>query len=448
MKSDYSKVIFSISCAVFVFIYGVVVGVYHVFPYKILLDVKEAVSTVYDELYTIAGVKPEHFLQTARYAGSGVTVNKVPGGGDELIFLSGFFKDTNELRLIRRDGTIVARWPVRFFDIFPEGSKFPDAPKTNWNTDMHGAVALPDGSVVFNFEYNGLVKLDKCGRVAWTLARATHHSVERAAGGGFWVPARRFYAAGTETPFPPFLTPVREDTLLRISEDGKILSETSVPELFFKNGMEAILTSNGQPMNPGLPRWDEIVHLNKIAELGSDIAGKFPLFSTGDLALSFRHFNLLMVIDPRAQKVKWWRIGPWVRQHDPEFTADGTIILFNNNVYETAMQTGPYTSNDALPRLSNIMEIDPASDRVRILYGGRKGQEMFSIGRGKVEMTPRGGLLITEANGGRVFETDARGKLIWEYVNRYSATEVAEITEARIYPESYFKVSDWSCGSN
>jgi hypothetical protein len=71
---------------------------------------------------------------------------------------------------------------------------------------------------------------------------------------------------------------------------------------------------------------------------------------------------------------------------------------------------------------------------------------MLSVIRGKHELTARGGLLITEFEGGRVFETDPSGRTIWEYINRYDADEVAEITEARIYPADYFTVSDWSCG--
>jgi hypothetical protein len=53
--------------------------------------------------------------------------------------------------------------------------------------------------------------------------------------------------------------------------------------------------------------------------------------------------------------------------------------------------------------------------------------------------------LITEFEGGRVFETNRHSEIIWEYVNRYDEETVAEITEARVYPESYFDVSDWSC---
>jgi hypothetical protein len=62
-----------------------------------------------------------------------------------------------------------------------------------------------------------------------------------------------------------------------------------------------------------------------------------------------------------------------------------------------------------------------------------------------VDLTPAGGLLITEAQGGRVRETDANQKLVWEYVNRYDDNRVAELGEARLYPSSYFTVKDWSC---
>lgn len=44
-----------------------------------------------------------------------------------------------------------------------------------------------------------------------------------------------------------------------------------------------------------------------------------------------------------------------------------------------------------------------------------------------------------------MFETDAAGRTIWQYINRYDEDEVAEITESRIYPADYFTVSDWSC---
>ena len=196
--------------------------------------------------------------------------------------------------------------------------------------------------------------------------------------------------------------------------------------------------------------WDqEIAHLNKVGELTSDIADDFPSFDAGDLALSIRELNLVMVIDPDEGAVKWWRIGPWLRQHDPEFKPGGTIVVFNNNLYETAFGESESTLPLSTPPVTNIVEVDPASGRHSIVYGDGdgEGQGLASVWRGKVEVTPGGGLLITEFEGGRVLEVDASGNLVWEYVNRYSDSEVAEVTEARLYPESYFTVTDWSCAA-
>ena len=55
--------------------------------------------------------------------------------------------------------------------------------------------------------------------------------------------------------------------------------------------------------------------------------------------------------------------------------------------------------------------------------------------------------MVTEFEAGRVFEVDAEGSLVWEFINRFDEKTVAEVTEARLYEESYFTVTDWTCGS-
>ena len=394
----------------------------------------------------MAGTRPKYFLQPARYEGSGVIVNKTGDDNNDLIFISGFFDDSNEIRLIRRNGEPVARWPVKYSKYFPDASHMEYPPSTDWNIDTHGALALPDGSVVFSFEYGGLVKLDRCGKKLWTLALPSHHSVELAEGGGFWVPGRKNYSAEQPSPFPLLLTPFREDTIMKVAEDGALITEISVPKLFFDNGLEHLLTSTGESMNPNRT-WDaEIIHLNKIAELKSDIADDFPLFEAGDLLLSLRLYNMIFVADPHTLAIKWWKIGPWKRQHDPEFIPGGKILVFNNNSYSTAFGT-PLDMLD-LPTESNIIEIDPVTGEYRTVYGEGDNQKFFTLIRGKHEFMSHGGLLITEFEGGRLLETNSSGQIIWEYINRYNEDEIAELTEARIYPASYFDVKKWSCSAD
>lgn len=404
-------------------------------------------------------LRPDYLLQPARYPGEGVTINTLTNN-DELILLSGFFKeeDTNELRLIRRDGTLVNRWPLHYSKIFPHPDHVRQTPASDWNTDVHGMVIHPDGSVVFNFEYAGLVKLDRCGNTIWTLPHETHHSVEMAEGGGYWVLGQRYVEniPDAQTPYPPFLPPFRDSKILKVSENGTIVNEISIPELFYRNNMDAVLTSApyyyyGRSSLKSYAK--EIVHPNKIAELSSALAGAFPMFAAGDLLLSIRSLNLVMVVDPDTKVVKWWRVGPWKRQHDPEFTASGKIQVFNNNAH-IIFAYDPFGGDEQLfrtsletPRVSNIIEYDPRTDSatIRYGYGGKPGQELLSVIRGKVDPTPSGGILITENDGGRAFQIDAEGNIVWQYINRYDDDEVAELTEARVYDKDYFTVSDWSC---
>jgi hypothetical protein len=429
---------------------GMYSGVTKNAAYSVVRDLRQkarvGLQTVIQEAPVLIRARPEWQLQPARYAGSGVTINDTQD--DDLVLLAGFFDDGNELRLIRRDGSIVARWPVAFSKIFTDTRHIYEPPATDWNTDTHGALILPDGSVVFVFEYMGLVKLDRCGALEWKLAEPVHHSLERAEGGGYWVPGRNYVLKEATARFPPFSVPYFEDTILKVSENGEILAKMSFVELLYRTGMEAWLTATHG--SDSEQRMDgEILHLNKVAELKSGMAADFPKFAAGDLLLSVRELNMILVVDPSLQHVKWRRVGPWIRQHDPEFKTGGLISVFNNNAYKTVFgPDNPFMRSDpTIPRVSNILEIDPTTDEHRRVYGGVKAQAMLSVIRGKHELTARGGLLITEFEGGRVFETDAAGRTIWQYINRYDEDEVAEITEARIYPADYFTVSDWSCAA-
>ena len=236
-RPDVSKVLFLAVVILASFGGAVLFGMYSVvrenFVYRLASNLKssvdEAYSTVRDEASTLTRTRPDWFLQPAYYEGDGVTVNSIHDG--KLILIAGFFEGGNQIRLIERDGAVVAKWPIVFSSIFPDDSHIHAPPATDWNVDMHGTLILPDGSVVFNFEHSGLAKLDRCGAISWTVARETHHSVETAEAGGFWVPGSHFVTDPAAPEYPPFAKPYYEDTILRISDDGEILSEKSVVEI-------------------------------------------------------------------------------------------------------------------------------------------------------------------------------------------------------------------------
>ncbi len=421
--------------------------------HDIALGIARAGKEAYEDTRNLLdGNPPRHFLQPARKPGEGVTVNRA-GEDRRLVLLAGFFDGENGLRLIRRDGTLVASWRTPYSAAFPDtGFLGPHAPRSDRNVDLHGALITPEGAVVFNFEYAGTVRLSRCGAIDWTLAHQTHHSVEPAEAGGYWIAGRRHFIADPADPmrhFPPFTRlrnagPFSDDLILRVDDGGRITAGTSLMRLFYDNGLAPVLTATGESFRRG-SRWGtETLHLNKITELPAAIAPAFPMFEAGDLMVSLREYNLIAVIDPDDWRVKWHQTGPWQRQHDPEFLPDGRIAVFDNGIYRNSLTRGaPISPEDAVA--SRILTIDPADRSTRTLYGGRPDQPLLSVIRGKIDPTAAGGFLITEFEGGRAVEVDAQGEVIWEYINRHDAGRVAEITEARAYDEDYFTVTDWTC---
>lgn len=378
------------------------------------------------------GYVHEH-LQPARAAGSGVTINAKPDDGAQVL-LVGFFDGENQARLVARDGSVERTWSFDYFDHFPDPKNRACDHTDPLAVDMHGAMLTDDGGIIANYEYCGTVKLDQCGTLDWALKHNSHHSVTPAyAAGGYWILGRRTWRSDEPAyDFPPFTgdpsRSIEEDLLLRVSEDGEIVEMLSLPRIFNDGGLGPLLGSWADGED-GLVR-SEILHANKIAELPPDRAAAFPGFEAGDLALSMRSLNLIVVLDGRTKAVKWHQTGPWVRQHDPEWREDGRLSIFNNNLYQAGYDDFGHVAETTEPR-TDIMAVDPETGETEEIFGDGA---LLSVIRGQHELLDDGGILIAEFDGGRVLEVDASGEIVWEYVNRYDETYVGEISNALLYP--------------
>lgn len=442
---NFARIAFIAAIAFLAYLFALVSYRMDWFPARGILQALDDVKRLQREWEVTTGVEPTFHLARKPGSEAGVLVNRYPPDNDDVVLLTSFFDGDPALRALRRDGTVLATWPARFHELFPDPGFTSEPIATDWNVDIHGAVMLEDGGVVFNLEYAGLVNMDRCGGVRWTLPRMTHHSVERDGAGGFWVSGRNRVGNNTPSRLRPWDTPYLDDTVLRVSADGEVLDEFSVGEMMVANGLEHLLTPRAEIEVMFRRGMLEPLHLNDVQPLGPDLADRFPGFEAGDLALSLRRLHLVMVVDPDTRTVKWHRSGPWLNQHDPEFSPRGTLVVFNNNAYRRAA-TGKSKGNREWGRSrSNLVEVDPVSDEARILHRGSNKYWMRTTVRGAVDLTPRGHYLVAEFDGGRALEVDENGDRWWEYVNRFDERRVLEITGARVYPGDYFDVEDWSC---
>lgn len=436
------ELLYRFSWFLLVLILGYLVSSTKIWPHPII---KNGIDAAYDlsaNMYGYFGLLPTRHVFPEPRQGSGVTVHKSSKMEPGVTFVSGFFDNQHAMKVLASDGRELHRWNVRFGEIFPAPDHILPAnhrPLSEWFTHIHGAYPLSDGSVVFNFDQHGLTRIDACGKVMWTVNRMTHHSVSRAADGSFWVPAR-VYHTREQQHLPLIRAPFFEDQLIQVSADGKVLREISLLGLLNKNDLHGIVSPMGLQDMGNV--YDDFMHTNDADVLSADVAAAFPQFETGDIAVSMRNLNLIFVFDPRSERVKWYQIGPWWRQHDPDFLKDGTISIFDNRSDDTTFGN--------VMNGSRIIKIDPVTRATTTTYaqaGGGKRRRFFTNIMGKHQPLANGNMLITESTGGRFFEATPSGEIVWQYINRFDDAQVALVTGAIRLPESYFNFRHVTCQS-
>lgn len=362
-----------------------------------------------------------------------------------LTLLQGTMPGGTQLSLIDMDGKEVRRWPVDFFELWPNPQHLinESIPKTPFNYHTQGVELLEDGSVIFNIGDKGTAKLDKCGKLLWTIDRMTHHSVTRTDDGGFWIPAHRDISEIPEQYLFRGLSKESlrrgtkadkqheyENLILRVNANGKVLREFSILKSLIDGGFESELydTTKIKETDP--------THVNDIEVVTQALADKLSNVSIGDILVSIRQAHMLVIMDQHTGEIKWRYRGRWVRQHDPDITAEGNIIVFNNGHEEFSFNR---------PKGSSLIMFDPNENTEKVIYPVEGMPPFYTDVLGEHQLLENGNNLITESRRGRVFEVTNKGEIVWDYILPYDKSHASLIAIARRFPPNYFNVTDWSC---
>ena len=142
----------------------------------------------------------------------------------------------------------------------------------------------------------------------------------------------------------------------------------------------------------------DVMHTNTIEMLNRDVP---PLGRENDILLSIREIDSIAVLKVDQKKMTWsWGPGQLSRQHRPTLLDNGHVMVFDNG-YEKGY--------------SRILEFDPKTKEIKWNYNSKNTRNFFSSKTGMVQRLPNGNTLITETNGGRVFEVNEDGETVWEY---------------------------------
>ncbi|MFP4035480.1 MAG: arylsulfotransferase family protein [Desulfovermiculus sp.] len=291
-----------------------------------------------------------------------------------------------------------------------------------------GIALFSDGSLILNDSDpgNGMQKLDFCSQPSWVkLGRYSHRITKTDNDSSIWA-----------------IDGDNAGVLRKIdAENGKTLRTITLAEIIKENPHVDILSLRYDDMDKTWlkDRW----HINDVHPLPAEYADAFPDFDAGDLLLSLRSQNTLMVVDQDSLHIKWWKMGPFSRQHDPDWQPEGKISVYDN---QTRFQD-LHSRKD--PKFSRILSFDFRDKKLQTLYNGKKDNFYSSI-RGNHQLLPNGSMLITSPKQGRVLLVNQDGETVFEFFNRYDDEQALLVSEAIWVPEDFFdfELKDKECSSS
>ena len=322
-----------------------------------------------------------------------------------------------EVILINNDGLMLNQWELNWFDIWPDADHLPAhiKPQSKPGTFIHGAVLLPNGDLIFNYEYCGMLRVDKNGGVVWKLPYSTHHSLELDEHGFLWTCGLLYLEnadAGAECEL------IEKQVIVKLDLDGNILNEWHVEDLLIASNLRSYLYLVNRKCD-----YPQDLHLNDVDPIPDSLTGEF--FQSGDILFSLRNVNSVFVFNTISGQVRKAVTGSFIGQHDPDAIDDGLISVFDNR-------------NGSATKTNSRIILVETGDSVSTYYDGNEA-DFFSEKLGNHQWLGKGHLLIAESQMGRAFELDNEREVVWEYINRLSDGRRGFIIDVHRYPKGYAK---------
>jgi len=400
MLEAHARRIFLISLAfligVMIFAYGIATVEYKIWPYSTLSAASQAVKS----LREFGELVPSGRRIRAReeWSREAFTIHSAEQIGLGYYIFAGWDSENeiHEAWLYDDKGELRHTWSIDYFALDPDGP-------SNGGDTPHAFHVLRDGSIIVGWDKGDvMVRLDACSEPVWTKEGVFHHAVTRAEDGTFWTWRGDRTAYGHYN----YIENFDDDTGQKIREIG--LVEDIIAGMGSRSSVFGVRPDHPfEKMEQDPKDREDIFHPNDVDVLGSDLAPLFPMFEVDDLLLSFRSLNLVAVLDPDDYQLKWWSHGPWIRQHDPDFTDDGKISVYSNNTDRNR---------------SEIIKMDPATrDFSNELFFG----EVFfsSAYKGKHQYLPNGNLLVAVPGEGRALEVSSEGGKVMEFNNLFHVSD-------------------------
>ena len=324
------------------------------------------------------------------------------------------------IRLVDMDGNSVHEWTLPVEELYGErsdGLDLASGPLFNRRPYL-----LPNGDllivVIGGWQTPwgwALVKLDKDSRLLWAYTKQTHHDLTVDNNGNIYTLLHSIISQ-QRPGLEKLVTPYLDDYIAILSPDGQEIKTISILDAIYGSNVEAVLAY----IDPD-PVKGDLLHANSLEVITPAIAALWPFAEAGQILVSLRNSDLLMVIDPATEKAVWALRGPWRMQHDPDLLANGRILIFDNR---------GDLQNDGHSR---VIEFDPLTQKITWEFPGNTGELLYSSVKASAQRLPNGNTLITESNNGRLLEVTSKKQVVWEYFipERHTSNTGATIAQVQ-----------------
>jgi hypothetical protein len=445
LRKYWEPLLFAIGLSLLLFIGGSVLTYYKIFPASVIVDVLTFIEESEDlerDIQHSLNIKPLKALEKTTQKEGGVVKYDSDKAYDSVTFIAGLQDKYFMLKLIDMNGKILNKWDIPFSKAWSDAKHLKKQPEDQY-VEIGSGILYPDGDVIFCYQYKGLVRADKNGNIIWKKPILAHHLMFKDQEGYIWAPVikseQKVYQFGRKH----FILEDPE-YVFKISPDGEVLEEFDILEALIKGGKKGLLSSYIESLNPKKSpmhkpdpenknikiEGKDLTHLNDIEVIETDAFNNLPGFNKGDIVVSLKHVNSIVVIDRKTKIAKWVISAPFAHQHDVDMHENATLTLFDN---EGGGTEGIYELK------SRVIKIDPATGKVDTIYEKEKPDRFYSYNRGNHQFLPNGNIFIIESCKGHLFEIDKNGEIVWEFFDKWNHEYVRIIGYALKYPVDYAK---------
>lgn len=442
--SLFNKLALVLGLCFLTFVWGVAAASKEIFPYRYILHVMAGIDAWGKMEETRL---PQHVIaQESGATGPSPVKTLADGVSDDLILMTGGFFERPDIcprfgctaMIMDHKGHVLHAWEADPTTLFPsEKFKGFTGQPDPLNMSVQGVDIDEDGNLIVVFQGRnvfpyqvGIAKFRWSGELDWLRMDNSHHWPTVGPDGRIYVPVSRItrdetHVAGTSQELDCENGAVFEEGVQILAPDGTELQRFWMKDMVVASDMQGLAYAVRTDCDP--------YHVNGIALIPPDVAGKIPGTATGDMVVSLRSSSALVMMDAETGRIKQVTSGPMVAQHSPQVLDDGSFVVFDNlggidtpggtRILKLNAVAG--TDQTLFPRLSSA----PLAG----LQSEAQGQVTFSADEQH--------MLVTSTLQGIVYEVDvASGETLWEYHSVSELTPFLRLTGQKAEGAGFFRM--------